>query len=65
MFQAKARIQELLWKYLDAEVVFTTGQTALEINFYHVCVGVAEQHVLGFDGIEFLLLLLALLNIAM
>ena len=65
VIEAKARIQELLRKHLYEVRVLAAIEAALELDLHHVSVGVAKQHVLGFDAVEFLLLLLALLDIAM
>jgi len=65
MFEAKTRIEELLREHLDGEIALAAFETALERDFNHIGVSMAEKHILGLDAIEFLFLLLTLLDIAM
>jgi hypothetical protein len=65
MLEAKTRVEKLLWKYLDGKIACAAFQTALKRNFDNISISMAKEHVFGFDTIEFFLLLLTLLYIAM
>lgn len=65
VFQTETRIQELFREYLDGKLVLATFEATLESDLHYVGVGVTEEHVLGFDAVEFFLLLLPLLDVAM
>ena len=55
----------MLRENLDCKRVLAGFEATLERDFHHIRVSMAEQHILGFDAIEFFLLLLALLDITM
>lgn len=46
-------------------MVLATFQTTLEGYFHNIRISMPKQHILGFDAIEFLFLLLALFDVAM
>ena len=64
MFHAEARIHILLRENADGEGVVATVEAALEFQVHGFGVVVAEDDVLGFDVLDVLLLLLALLDVA-
>ena len=64
MFHAEARIYVLLREHADGERVVAAFETALEFQVHCFRVVVAENNVLGFDVLDILLLLLALLDVA-
>lgn len=64
MLHAEARIHVLLRENADGEGVVATVEAALEFQVHGFRVVVAEDDVLGFDVLDVLLLLLALLDVA-
>ena len=64
MFHAEARIHILLRENADRERVVAAFEAALEFQVHGFRVVVAENDVLGFDVLDILLLLLALLDVA-
>ena len=64
MFHAEARVHVLLRENADGEGVVATVEAALEFQVHGFGVVVAEDDVLGFDVLDVLLLLLALLDVA-
>ena len=64
MFHAETRINVLLRENADSEGVVATVEAALEFEVHGFRVVVAEDDVLGFDVLDVLLLLLALLDVA-
>jgi len=64
VFHAEARVDVLLRENADSEGLVATVKTALEFEVHGFRVVVAEDDVLGFDVLDVLLLLLALLDVA-
>ena len=64
MFHAEARVDVLLREHADRERVVAAFEAALEFQVHGFRVVVAENDVLGFDVLDILLLLLALLDVA-
>ena len=64
VFHAETRIDVLLRKNADGEGFVATVEAALEFQVHGFRVVVAEDDVLGFDVLDVLLLLLALLDVA-
>ena len=64
MFHAEARVNVLLRENADSEGFVATVEAALEFEVHGFRVVVAEDDVLGFDVLDVLLLLLALLDVA-
>ena len=64
MFHAEARVHVLLRENADGELLVAPFQAALEGEVHGFRVVVAEDDVLGFDVLDVLLLLLALLDVA-
>ena len=64
MFHAEARIDVLFREHADGEGVVASFEAALEFQVHGFGVVVAEDDVLGFDVLDVLLLLLALLDVA-
>ena len=64
VFHAEARIDVLLRENADGEGLVATVEAALEFKVHGFRVVVAEDNVLGFDVLDILLLLLALLDVA-
>ena len=64
MFHAETRIDVLLRENADGEGFVATVEAALEFQVHCFRVVVAEDDVLGFDVLDVLLLLLALLDVA-
>ena len=64
MFHAETRIDVLLRENADCEGVVAAIEAALEFQVHGFRVVVAEDDVLGFDVLDVLLLLLALLDVA-
>ena len=64
VFHAEARIHILLRENADRERVVAAFEAALEFQVHGFRVVVAENDVLGFDVLDVLLLLLALLDVA-
>ena len=64
MFHAEARIDVLFRENADSEGLVATVEAALEFEVHGFRVVVAEDDVLGFDVLDVLLLLLALLDVA-
>ena len=64
MFHAEARIDVLLRENTDGESVVAAVEAALEFKVHGFRIIVAEDDVLGFDVLDVLLLLLALLDVA-
>ena len=64
MFHAEARVHVLLRENADGEGVVATVEAALEFQVHGFGIVVAEDDVLGFDVLDVLLLLLALLDVA-
>lgn len=64
MFHAEAWVHILLRENADCEGVVATVEAALEFQVHGFGIVVAEDDVLGFDVLDVLLLLLALLDVA-
>lgn len=64
VFHAEARVNVLLRENADGEGVIATIEAALEFEVHGFRIVVAEDDVLGFDVLDVLLLLLALLDVA-
>ena len=64
MFHAEARVNVLLRENADSEGVVATVEAALEFEVHGFRVVVTEDDILGFDVLDVLLLLLALLDVA-
>ena len=64
MFHAEARVNVLLRENADSEGFVATVEAALEFEVHGFRVVVAENDVFGFDVLDILLLLLALLDVA-
>ena len=64
MLHAEARIDVLFRENADSEGLVATVEAALEFEVHGFRVVVAEDDVLGFDVLDILLLLLALLDVA-
>ena len=63
-FHAEARVHVLLREHADRERVVAAFEAALEFQVHGFRVVVAENDVFGFDVLDILLLLLALLDVA-
>ena len=64
MLHAEARVHVLLRENADGELLVAPFQAALKGEVHGFRVVVAEDDVLGFDVLDILLLLLALLDVA-
>ena len=64
VLHAESRIDVLLREHADSERVVAPFEAALEFQVHGFRVVVAENDVLGFDVLDILLLLLALLDVA-
>ena len=51
MFQAKTRINKLLWKHFYKKGIFTTVKAALELNLNRFVIAVFEKHIMHFKAI--------------
>ena len=64
MFHAEARVNVLLRENADCEGLVAAVEAALEFKVHSFRVVVTEDDVLGFDVLDVLLLLLALLDVS-